>query len=158
MWNDPNKAVLTFDPGLGKDIQERALQLPGRVKGLSVWVHGRGNDFYLEAWVTDWKGEVHILKFGSMNFVGWQPLKAFVPPYIPQSIESYPQTKVLKIIRFVIRATPDASTEEMFMFFDQVKVLTDTFEVNFDGQGLEEAFKKGSGSQKPASRPARTKQ
>ncbi len=150
MWSDPSKPVMTFDYRLGKEVQERAIQIPGRVKGLSIWVHGRGNDFYLETWVKDWKGEVHILKFGSINFVGWQPLKVFVPPYIPQSIQSYPQTKVLKIVRFVIRSTPETSTEEMYVFLDQLKVLTETFEVNFDGQKLHEAFGKSSKAAPPA--------
>lgn len=145
-WDDSTKAVLTRDPSTGKEIQERALALPGKARGLSIWVHGRGNDYYLEAWVKDWKGEVHILKFGSINFVGWRPLKVDVPPYIPQSIESYPQTKVLKIVRFVIRSTPDAMIEDTYVFFDQLKVLTDVYEVNFDGQDLPKLFEKGTQS------------
>lgn len=143
-WDDPTQKVETYDSRIGKDVQERALQLPGKVKGLSLWVHGRGNDYYLECWVKDFRGEVHILKFGSINFVGWRPLKAYVPPYIPQEIESYPQSKILKVLRFVIRSTPNASTDDVYVFFDQLKVLTDTFEVNFDGQQLHKAFQKGS--------------
>ena len=143
-WDDPTKKVMTYDSRVGKYIQERAIQLPGQSRGISIWVHGRGNDYYLEAWLKDWKGEVHIVKFGSMNYVGWRPLIAKIPPYIPQEIESYPQTKLLKIVRFVIRSTPDAAPEDTYVFFDQLKVLTDVFEVNFDGQDLHKAFKEGS--------------
>jgi hypothetical protein len=143
-WDDPTKKVMTYDPRTGEYIQERAIQLPGRSKGLSIWTHGRGNDYYLEAWLKDWRGDVHIIKFGSLNYIGWRPLVAQIPPYIPQEIESYPQTKLLKIVRFVIRSTPDATTEDTFMFFDQLKVLTDVFEVNFDGQELHKAFKEGT--------------
>ena len=32
------------------------------------------------------------------------------------------------------------------MFFDQLKVLTESFEVNFDGQDLDKAFKSDSGT------------
>ncbi len=142
-WDDPGKKVTTYDARTGKEIQERALQLPGRVKGISVWIHGRGNDFYLEGWIKDWRGEVHIVKFGSLNFVGWRPLRAYIPRYVPQSIQSYPQTKIMKLMRFVIRATPEATTEDVYVFLDQFKVLTDTFEVNFDGQELHKAFQKG---------------
>ena len=143
-WDDPTKKVMTYDSRTGQYVQERAIELPGQSRGISIWAHGRGNDYYLEAWVKDWRGEVHILKFGSLNYVGWRPLIAQIPPYIPQEIESYPQTKLLKIVRFVIRSTPDATTEDTYMFFDQLKVLTDIFEVNFDGQELHKAFSEGT--------------
>jgi hypothetical protein len=144
-WDDPTKAVFTFDPRTGTNIQERAIQLPGRAKGISVWVHGRGNDYTLEVWVKDFKGDVHILKYGSINFVGWRPMKVDIPSFIPQEVQSYPQTKVTKIVRFVIRSTPNTGPEEVFMFFDQVKILTDVFEVNFDGQALHKAFGESTG-------------
>ncbi len=153
-WDDPTKKVMTYDARTGQYIQERAIQLPGQSKGISIWVHGRGNDYYLETWIKDWKGEVHILKFGSLNFVGWRPLTTEIAPYIPQEVDSYPQTKLLKIVRFVIRATPEAMVEDTYMFFDQLKVLTDVYEVNFDGQELDKAFTEGA-APKPG-KPATT--
>jgi hypothetical protein len=143
-WDDPTRKVMTYDPRTGAEIQERAIQLPGRAKGISVWFHGRGNDYTLEAWVKDYRGDVHILKLGSLNFVGWRPLRAFIPENVPQETQSYPQTRVTKIVRLVIRATPYAGTEDVYMFFDQLKVLTDVFEVNFDGQNLHKAFQGGT--------------
>jgi hypothetical protein len=143
-WDEPTKKVMTYDPRTGTEVQERAVQLPGRTKGVSVWFHGRGNDYTLEAWIKDFRGDVHILKMGSLNFVGWRPLTAFIPENVPQETQSYPQTRVTKLVRLVIRATPYAGTENVYMFFDQLKVLTDVFEVNFDGQNLHKAFQGGS--------------
>lgn len=147
-WDEPTKAVKTYNPKTGQDEQDRAIQLPGRAKAVSVWFHGRGNDYTLECWVKDWKGDVHILKMGSCNFVGWRPMRALVPINIPQEVESYPQTKVLKIVRFVVRSQPDAGLEDVYMFFDQIKVLTDVFEVNFDGQNLHKVFEGGETKEK----------
>lgn len=121
-------------------IPPAPIVVPGRAHGISVWIHGRGNNYFLETWVKDYKGNVHILKFGSVNFVGWRPMEVEVPRFIPQEIDSYPQTKTLRIERFVLRADPNALVTNTFFFFDQLKVLTETFEVNFDGQGLEENF------------------
>jgi len=122
-------------------LQEReGIKLPGRAKGISLWFHGRGHPYTLECWVEDYTGEVHILKFGSVNFVGWRPLKAYIPVNIPQKMDSYPQTRFLAIKRFVLRAEPTAQTQEIYMFIDQIKVLTDEYEVNFDGKDLEKAF------------------
>ncbi len=143
-WDDPTKKVLTYDPRTGQEAQERAIELPGRAKGVSIWFHGRGNDYTLECWLKDYRGDVHILKMGSLNFVGWRPLRVAIPANIPQEIQSYPQTRVTKIVRLVIRANPNAGVEDVYMFFDQLKVLTDVFEVNFDGQNLHKAFEGGS--------------
>ncbi len=143
-WDDPTKRVTTYDSRTGTEVQERAIQLPGRAKGVSVWFHGRGNDYTLECWLKDHRGDVHILKMGSLNFVGWRPMKVSIPANIPQETQSYPQTRVTKIVRFVVRSTPEAGMEDVYMFFDQLKVLTDVFEVNFDGQNMHKAFEGGS--------------
>lgn len=121
-------------------IPPEPISLPGRAHGISVWVHGRGNNYYMEVWVKDYKGNVHILKFGSINFVGWRPMQVEIPLNIPQEVDSYPQTKTLKIERFVIRSDPSEIVTNTVFFFDQIKVLTETFEVNFDGSGLESNF------------------
>lgn len=152
-WKE-KKPAYTYNPSTRQDEQERGIQLPGRSKGLSIWVHGRGHPYQFECWLKDHRGDVHILKFGSVNFVGWRPLKVFIPASVPQTYESYPQTRVTKIVRFVLRAEPQANaaelTEKTFFFFDQLKVLTDTFEVNFDGQNLHKSFEgeKGGDSEK----------
>jgi hypothetical protein len=143
--------VTTYNPSTRKDEQERGIQLPGQAKAISLWVHGRGNPYDLELWLKDYRGDTHILKFGSVNFVGWRPLKVYIPKNIPQSYESYPQTRVTKITRLVLRSQIERHAEELtedtFFFFDQLKVLTDTYEVNFDGSDLHKVFEgKGASS------------
>ena len=113
------------------------LKLPGKVKALSVWVLGRGSDYTLEAWVQDWKGSTHVLKMGSVNFVGWRPLTAKVAANIPQDIDTYPQTKNLVLTKLVLRSKPTANTEKVVIFFDSVKVLTDMYDVHFDGADID---------------------
>ena len=66
------------------------------------------------------------------------------PVTAPQAVDSYPQTKFLRIERFVLRASPNAEIADVYVFFDQLKILTDDYEVNFDGQELHRAFDKGN--------------
>ncbi len=128
----------------GEDKNVRGIKLPGKAKGISMWVHSRGHPYSLECWVEDYKNRVHILKMGKTDFVGWRPLKAEIPINIPQEVDTFPQTKFIKIVRFVLRADPHASAQDVvYMFFDQLKVLTDDYEANFDGHELDRLFKGG---------------
>jgi len=145
---------LRMNSATGKEEQERGLQLPGNAKAISFWIHGRGNPYDFEAWLEDFRGNTHIIRFGSVNFVGWRTIRANIPVGIPQAAESYPQTKVTRITRLVLRAQTNRHAEELtadtYFFFDQFKVLTDTYEVNFDGDELHNAFegKDGAGTDK----------
>ncbi|MBN2077669.1 MAG: hypothetical protein JW838_01800 [Spirochaetes bacterium] len=149
-WKDRNP-VMSYNASTGKEEQERAIQLPGQAKAISLWVHGRGHPYDLELWLKDHTGATHVLKFGSVNFVGWRPLSVQIPGNIPQTYMSYPQTRVTKITRFVLRAVPNAPRGELmevaYFFFDQLKVLTSTYEVNFDGSDLHKIFDGGEKKQ-----------
>jgi hypothetical protein len=148
--------VMTYDQALRTDVQERGLQIPGRAKAISLWVHGRGFPYTLELWVKGFRGDVHILERQSINFVGWRPMIFDVPQNIPQSSDSYPVTRTAKLVRMVIREVTSVGGEhsrtsarnasDIYVFFDQIKVLTDTYEVYFDGQDMHKAFEGGNSS------------
>ncbi|MDH5719224.1 MAG: flagellar filament outer layer protein FlaA [Spirochaetia bacterium] len=118
-------------------VDVKGVALPGNVKAISLWVLGRGNKYTLETWIEDWRGETHILKFGSIDFIGWRPLTVQVPTNIPQDIDSYPQSKNLILKKFIIRSTPNSGKDAVIVFIDSLKVLTDLYQMYFDGEEID---------------------
>jgi len=125
------------------------LPLPGRVKALDMWVWSGNYDYYLEAFVRDYKGIVYTITMGDLNFVGWKNLRVNIPDNIPQSKKYLPKRQSLSLVKFriwtrptesvVIPGTaPDATPldRSVKFYFDNIKVLTDTFETLFDGDTL----------------------
>lgn len=133
-----SKVVKRYTGQLDKDnkpkyVEVPGLELPGQVKAISLWVLGRGHAYDIDFWVEDWTGDTYILKGGSLDFIGWRPITVVVPPAAKQVVQAYPQTKTLVLKKIVIKTTPKTSTEEVVFFFDSLKVLTDVFDVFFDG-------------------------
>jgi len=132
------KALPYIDDNNVKKIEKTyGIEIPGNVHAISVWVLGRGNEYSIEGWVDDYLGVSHIFSFGSLDYVGWRPLRVDVPTSIPQMAPAFPATRNLIFRQFKIRSTPQTRGEMVYLFFDELRVLSDTFEVHFDGAGLD---------------------
>ena len=120
-----------------KYIDIPGVELPGRASALSVWVLGRGNDARLECWLQDWRGDVHLFRFGSLKFIGWRPLTIKIPIGVPQQANSFPQTRNMILKRLILRTAPAVPSEEVVLFFDSLKVLTNLYDLHFDGAEMD---------------------
>jgi hypothetical protein len=139
----------------------KEITLPGRVSSMDVWVWGSGFNYYMEAYVRDFRGIVHTLNMGMISHTGWKNIRFNIPTNIQQNKTTVPKFEGLKLVKFRIWTVPteavavlspdqdpmnlqsvDAKDEEqpitkaIFVYFDQIKILTDTYETLYDGDGL----------------------
>jgi len=134
-WIDVYPAV----PGTGQngeDPEPFEIPLPGRVQYLDMWVWGSNLNYYLEAFVRDYQGVVHTLYLGNLAYQGWRNLRVKIPNSIPQYKRVLPRYAGLTFVKFRIWTTPVERVDNFYVYFNQLKVLTDTFESMFDGDDL----------------------
>jgi len=126
----------------------KELPLPGRVRMVDMWIWSPNLNYYIEAYLRDYKGVIHVLHLGEINHIGWKNFRVNIPNNIPQSKKYLPVRESLKLVKFRIWGRPtevaalpapaDAPLQDkaIFVYFDQFKVLTDTFEALYDGDTL----------------------
>jgi hypothetical protein len=147
-WVDliPGKKTGTGDSVAYAPVE---LPLPGRVKMLDMWIWSANFDYYIEAYVRDFKGVVYTIPMGDLNFVGWKNVRINIPDNIAQSRKYLPKREGLKLVKFRIWTRPTEIVSSMTddpaatpfdksvkFYVDNIKVLTDTFETLFDGDTL----------------------
>jgi len=162
-WVDVMPGEKTKDSEGKAQYKFKELPLVGRVRSLDVWVWGSGFKYYIEVYVRDYRGIVHAVNMGMIDHYGWKNMRVNIPEGIPQSKRTLPRREGLKLVKFRIWTTPSEavavygddedvldikSTSEkdkelrlskaIFVYFDQIKVLTDTFETLYDGDTLSE--------------------
>jgi hypothetical protein len=73
---------------------------------------------------------------GNINFLGWKNLRVMIPANIPQTKKSIPSIAPLTFVKFRVWTQPTARVDNFYIYFDHLKVLTDTFESLYDGDEL----------------------
>jgi hypothetical protein len=112
------------------------IPIPGRVKYLDMWVWGSNLNYVVEAYLRDYRGVVHVVELGNIGYQGWKNLRAAVPSSFPQGKRVLPRLASLSFVKFRIWTSPREQAGDFYVYFDQFKVLTDTFESIFDGDEL----------------------
>ncbi len=118
------------------NLVPRPIELPGIVKSIDLWVWGSGFNYNIEVCVLDSRGVNHNLKLGNLLYEGWKSLSVKVPGYIPQSRRYIPKREALYLTKIVIWTSADERVNDFYVYFDQLKVTTDTFISKFDGDEL----------------------
>ena len=112
------------------------IRVPGRVRSIDLWVWGSNLKYYLEVFLRDYQGVVHTLRLGDIAYTGWKNLRVNVPGNIPQSKRILPAYAGLTFVKIRLWTQPVEKVDNFFVYFKQLRVLTDTFENLFDGNDL----------------------
>ena len=124
--------VLASDPDAGP----YEIPIPGKVINMDMWVWGANLRYYIEVYVRDYRGVVHNLRLGEIAFPGWRNLRVNIPTNIPQDRRTLPSYAGLSLVKFRIWTQPVERVDNFYVYFKQLKILTNTFDGLFDGNDL----------------------
>jgi hypothetical protein len=120
----------------GDNPEPVEIPMPGRVRNLDMWVWGANLHLYIEAFVRDHAGVVHMLRMGDVSYTGWKNLRVNIPNHIRQSKRILPRLAGLTFVKFRVWTQPIEKVGNFYVYFKQFKVLTDMFESYYDGDDL----------------------
>ena len=115
------------------------IPLKGIVQRLDLWVWGAGYAYDLEILLRDCNGLIHTLPVATLNYYGWRNLAVTIPSNIQQRSRYLSQTKNMSFVAFRIRTQPTENVDDFYIFFDELKALTNTRLASYDGFELEKA-------------------
>jgi len=147
-----------------KDEKPIGIPIPGRMKRMDMWVWGCNLRYYMEAYFKDFQGVIHVLPFGDVSYRGWKNLYVNIPGNINQTtwtqsepleraeqlnidlsdkpqIRDEPAYPSLHFIKFRLWTQPVERVDSFYIYFKQLKILTDTNEALFDGSDLNDPNK-----------------
>ena len=119
----------------GESGEDAPYEIPfrGVVSRLDMWVWGSNYMYQLEVLLRDYQGRVHSLPMGWLNYEGWRNLAVNVPTSVPQTSRYVSEDTSLKFVGFRIRTSQRERVDSFEVFFDQFRVLTDTYRSSYDG-------------------------
>lgn len=104
----------------------------GKAKEFKVWALGRKFRHTLYIKLRDYRGNIHKLKMGRLDFWGWKEMSVIVPGWLPQSASYAVLDKNLHFVSFVVESDKFEVPGTFYVYFDQFRVITDLSEFTGD--------------------------
>jgi len=112
--------------------------IKGKARQVSVWVLGRNYNHVLFAKLKDYKGKLHSIRLGKLDFFGWRKLTASVPGFIPQSSRFALQDKNLRFVSLYVTSDTHEVGGDFYFYLDNLEVRTDKTDMLYPGYEIKD--------------------
>lgn len=110
----------------------------GRAVQLSVWALGRQFRHTLYVKLRDYRGKIHKLELGRLNFFGWRKLTVTIPQWLPQSARYAMVDKKLHFVSLFVVSDVHEVPGEFYFYVDNLNVKTDVSEREYPGSQIKD--------------------
>jgi hypothetical protein len=104
----------------------------GKAKEVKLWVLGRKFRHTLYIKLRDYRGTIHKIKIGRLDFWGWRELSVVIPGWLPQSPGYALLDKNLHFVSFFVESDLYEVPGTFYFYLDNFRVITDLSEFTGD--------------------------
>ena len=104
----------------------------GKAREMKMWVLGRKKRHTLFVKLRDYKGNLHKIKVGRLDFWGWKEMSVIIPGWLPQSAGYAVLDKNLHFVSFFVESDKFEVPGTFYFYVDQFRVVTDLSEFTGD--------------------------
>jgi hypothetical protein len=104
----------------------------GKAKELKVWALGRKIRHTLFVKFRDYRGKLHKIKIGRLDFWGWRELSVNIPGWIPQSPTYAMLDKNLHFVSFFVESDRFEGAGTYYVYLDNFRIISDMSEYTGD--------------------------
>jgi hypothetical protein len=112
--------------------------LKGKVRQFSIWVLGRNYRHTMYLKIRDYRGGIHKIRLGRLDFFGWRKFTVAVPGWIPQSTRFALIDKNLQFISIFVVSDVHEVGGEFYFYVDGLKALVDKSELVYPGSEIKD--------------------
>lgn len=112
--------------------------IKGKARQFSVWVLGRKFRHNLSIKLRDYKGKLHKLHMGKLDFFGWRKMVAVVPGWLPQSTRYSLLDKNLHFVSLFVTSGHHEVPGTFYFYLDGLKAMVDQSELDYPGSEIKD--------------------
>ena len=115
-----------------------------RIKGigrqLSVWVLGRKYRHTLYVKLRDYRGTIHKLRLGRLDYLGWRKLTVTIPGWLPQSSRYALVDKNLHFVSLFVESDKHEVGGTFYFYVDALKMKVDKTQSTYPGSQIKDTW------------------
>lgn len=112
--------------------------IKGKARQFTVWVLGRKFRHHMSIKLRDYRGLIHKLDLGPLDFFGWKKMTLTVPGWLPQSTRYSLMDKNLHFVSLFVTSDPHEIPGTFYFYVDGLKVLVDQTEQDYPGSEIKD--------------------
>ena len=112
--------------------------IKGKARQFSIWVLGRKFRHSMAIKLRDYRGKIHKLSLGRLDFFGWRKLTVTVPGWLPQSTRYSLLDKNLHFVSLFVTSDVHEVPGTFYFYMDGLKVLVDRSELTYPGSEIKD--------------------
>lgn len=114
--------------------------IQGVARQLSVWVLGRQFRHTLYAKLRDYRGKIHKIRIGRLDFFGWRKMSVTIPGWLPQSTRYALLDKNLHFVSLFTECDKKEVPGVFYFYVDNLRMKVDKTDTEYPGSQIKDTW------------------